>query len=129
MKTRLLKNQGKCHQKMKWQGKLQKGNLCLPQKKKKQTNKGQSFQSETNCYKKNVYKEESRDKEVEENSDVEEYIKKKKQRKRPKKSKKEESRCDDEESSADEKPKTKKQIKKATIYHKNNLKSQNTLGD
>ena len=127
MKTRLLKDQGKCHQKMKWQGKLQKGNLCLPQKKKNQTNKGQSFQSETNCYKKNVYKEESRDKEVEE--DVEEYIKKKKQRKRPKKSKKEESRCDDEESSADEKPKTKKQIKKATIYHKNNLKSQNTLGD
>ena len=127
MKTRLLKNQGKCHQKMKWQGKLQKGNLCLPQKKKNQTNKGQSFQSETNCYKKNVYKEESRDKEVDE--DVEEYIKKKKQRKRPKKSKKEESRCDDEESSADEKPKTKKQIKKATIYHKNNLKSQNTLGD
>ena len=103
-----------------------KRELMLAVEKKKC--KGQSFQSETNCLKKKVYIEESSDDEVEESSGKEEYIKKKKrkQRKCPKKCKKEESSSNDEESSEDEKPKTNKE-KEATTYHKNNLKSQNTL--
>ena len=101
--NKALKKPGKMPSEDEMAREVAKRKLMLAAKEKK-PNKGQSFQSEMNCYKKNVYKEESRDKEVEENSDVEEYIKKKKQRKCPKKSKKEESRCDDEESSADEKP-------------------------
>ena len=105
--NKALKKPGKMPSEDEMAREVAKRKLMLAAKEKKQTNKGQSFQSETNCYKKNVYKEETRDKEVEENSDVEEYIKKTKQRKRRKKSKKEESRCDDEESSGDEKPNNK----------------------